>query len=159
MVTPMSLWPTICRTMCDGTGEGKYSKERTASGRGDTVILQIWRCPDGHDYAKGIISGSANASKARVWLDDSINGGKSWTARQYTTSPSRSPDADPRHKAAAHFSWAAACAFGTPARPPPARPRPTAGGKSVSHEFPGDEILDPVCLRNPPPPSAPSPPA
>ena len=73
-----------------GTGECKYSKERTASGHGDTVILQIWRCPDGHDYAKGIISGSASASKARVWMDDSINGGKNWTARQYTTDSSRS---------------------------------------------------------------------
>ncbi|MER5575729.1 hypothetical protein [Streptomyces massasporeus] len=37
-----------------GTGECTYSKERTASGHGDTVILQIWRCPDGHDYAKGL---------------------------------------------------------------------------------------------------------
>ncbi|MFD9464069.1 hypothetical protein [Streptomyces sp. NPDC060027] len=73
-----------------GTGDCTYSKQRTASGSGDTVILQVWRCPDGHDYVKGIISGSASASHARVWLDDSINGGSSWTARQYTTNSSRS---------------------------------------------------------------------
>ncbi|MFF3616089.1 hypothetical protein [Streptomyces sp. NPDC002580] len=73
-----------------GTGDCTYSKQRTASGSGDSVILQIWRCPDGHDYAKGIISGSSSASRARVWMDDSINGGSSWTARQLTTSSSRS---------------------------------------------------------------------
>ncbi|GGY30419.1 hypothetical protein GCM10010384_42060 [Streptomyces djakartensis] len=39
------------------------------------------------------------------------------------------------------------------------RPLPTAARKSVSHENPRDEILDRVCLRNPPPHSAPSPPA
>ncbi|MBB6415708.1 hypothetical protein HDC93_001271 [Streptomyces sp. AK010] len=37
-----------------GTGKCTYSKERTASGHGDTVILQIWRGPDGHDCAKGL---------------------------------------------------------------------------------------------------------
>jgi hypothetical protein len=73
-----------------GTGDCTYSKQKTVSGSGDSVILQIWRCPDGHDYGRGIISGSLSGSHARVWLDDSINGGGSWTARQYTTDSSRS---------------------------------------------------------------------
>lgn len=72
------------------TWDCKLSTQKTKSASGDSVILQIYRCPDGHDYARGIISGSMNASRARIWLDDSINGGRTWTARQYTTTSSRS---------------------------------------------------------------------
>lgn len=72
------------------TWECNFSFDRTASRNGTVLILRIYRCPDGHDYARGIVSGSSGARNARVWLDDSINGGASWVQRQWSVTESRS---------------------------------------------------------------------
>ncbi|WP_139216270.1 MULTISPECIES: hypothetical protein [unclassified Streptomyces] len=79
------------------TWDCKHRVQKTKSAKGDQVILNIYRCPDGHDYARGIISGARNARNARVWLDDSIDGGRTWKARQYTKTSSRSTQTPQRN--------------------------------------------------------------
>ncbi|MGC5341910.1 hypothetical protein ACPXCE_03295 [Streptomyces sp. DT24] len=55
-----------------GAGDGN------GDGHGNVITMQIYLCPDGHEYVSGLIKTPDNAW-ARVWIDDSTNGGATWT--------------------------------------------------------------------------------
>ncbi|MFF1902673.1 hypothetical protein [Kitasatospora sp. NPDC058218] len=53
----------------EGAGNG--------DGNNNVILMQIYRCPDGHDYVSGLIK-NPSGGWARVWIDDSTDGGATW---------------------------------------------------------------------------------